>query len=101
MLWHDYIPVNLKLRRTRSRADSKIRRFSSVVSKQRRWYQQSDKMILTAVIPAGDQYLERNLHFITRNALLAMLTRPQGRADYGRTRKGHRGYDSLCLRLQT
>jgi hypothetical protein len=37
MLWHDYIPVNLKLRRTRSRADSKIRRFSSVVSKQRRW----------------------------------------------------------------
>jgi hypothetical protein len=38
MLRHDYVPVNLKaeLRRTRSKADSKIRRLASVINKRRR-----------------------------------------------------------------
>ena len=39
MLRHDYVPVKVKpeLRRTRSKADSKIRRLESVVSNWRRW----------------------------------------------------------------
>jgi len=34
---HDYVPVNLKPHRTRSKADSKIRRLPSVVNNRRRW----------------------------------------------------------------